>query len=262
MVDDDGVDLCICNSMHDLQRLRIKSYFWRSIPRHTSLGVHDEQLTPEEYFAHLTVEVSANWDFMVESRSRPRPSQLHPNATGDTADEVIGTRSAETIEVGDVSHAETIEAADGSQLNLQQSHWRKLDVAYAPLLHLRDISLDPLDIIHRLAAANALDGRSGDKFSNVQQFIRARHHEYQALKQPRAIAYDTASHGHMTKTFSSQDELQAITRQRDVSLKRNEIEKGQRAATDADHRMLAAHEPYEDDPGDAMRVDVSQLCIS
>ena len=252
----------ICNSLNDLKRSRTESSLWGSKPRYTSSGVHDEQLTPEEYFAHLTVEVSANWDFIVESRSRPRPSQLHPNATGDTADEVIGTRSTEAIEVGDVSHAETIEAAEGSQRNLQQSQWRKLDIAYAPLIHLHDISLSPLDIIHRLAAAAALDGRSGDKLDNVQQFLRARRNEYQALKQPRTIAYDKASHNHQKKNFSNQNELQALTRQREVSLRRNEIDTGERAATEADHRMSAAHEPYEDDPGDAIRIDVSQLCIS
>ena len=72
--------------MHDLKALRAKSSLSGSVSRYTSLGVHDDQLTPQEYFAHLTVEVSANWDFIVESRRRPRPSQLHPNATGDTAD--------------------------------------------------------------------------------------------------------------------------------------------------------------------------------
>ena len=97
------------NSIHDLRRLRTTSVVWRDAPNYTSAGVHDDQLTPEEFFAHLTVEVRANWDFIVESRSRPRASQLHPHATGDTADEVLGTRSADTIDVGDVSHAAPVE---------------------------------------------------------------------------------------------------------------------------------------------------------
>ena len=90
------------------------SLVWRDAPRHTSLGVHVDQLTQEEFFAHLTVEVSSNWDFIVESRSRPRPSQLHSNATGDTAEAVLGTRSADTIGVGDVSHAAAMEVVEPS----------------------------------------------------------------------------------------------------------------------------------------------------
>ena len=153
----------MCNSIHDLKRLRTISLIWRDTPRYTSLGVHDDQLTPEEFFAHLTVEVSANWDFIVESRSRPRPSQLHPHATGDTADEVLGTRSADTIDVGDVSHAASVDVSEGPQHDTQQQLCRKLDVSYAPLFPLRDLSSSPLDVIHRLAVAEGMDARAGDK---------------------------------------------------------------------------------------------------
>ena len=234
----------------------------RDAPRYTSLGVHDDQLTPEEFFAHLTVEVSANWDFIVESRSRPRPSQLHPHATGDTADEVLGTRSADTIDVGDVSHAAAVDVLEGPQHDAQQQLCRKLDVSYAPLFHLRDLSSSPLDVIHRLAVAERMDGTAGDKYLNVEQFVHAHRSAYKSIRHHRAIDADKMLHNHMAKIVSIQDELSAVARQRDISTKRNEVETGARAATHAELRTIAPHEPYEDDPGDAIRIDISELGAS
>ena len=66
----------------------------------------------------------------------------------------------------------------------------------------------------------------------------------------------------MAKVVSTQDELSAVARQRDISTKRNEIETGARAATTAERRTIAPHEPYEDDPGDAIRIDVSLSGVS
>ena len=262
VTEDDGTHLYICNSIHDLKRLHTISPISQDAPRYTSLGVHDGQLTPEEFFAHLTVEVSANWDFIVESRSRPRLSQLHPHATGDTADEVLGTRSADTVDVGDVSHAANVDVSEDPQHDAQKQLCRKLDVTYAPLVHLRDLSSSPLDVIHRLAVAKTMDGRAGDKYLNVEQFVRAHRSAYKSIMHHRAIDADKMLHNHMAKIVSIQDELSAVARQRDISTKRNEVETGARAATPAELRTIAPHEPYEDDPGDAIRIDISELGAS
>ena len=259
VTENDGTHLCICNSIHDLKRLSTTSPIWRDAPRFTSLCVHDEQLTPEEFFAHLTAEVSANWDFMVESRSRPRPSQLHPHATGDTADEALGTRSADTIDVGDVSHAASVDVSEGPQPDAQQQLSRKLDVSYAPLIPLRDLSSSPLDVIHRLAVANGMDARAGEKYANIQQFVHAHRRAYASVRLPRAIDADKTLHNHTTNIVSNQDELTAVARQRDICTKRNEVETGARAATPAELRTIVPHEPYEADPGDAIRIDISDV---
>ena len=62
--------------------------------------------------------------------------------------------------------------------------------------------------------------------------------------------------------MSIEEELSAVARQRDIRTKRNEVETGARAATPAQLRTIAPHELYEDDPGDAIRIDISELGAS
>ena len=152
----------------------------------------------------------ANWDFIVASRSRPRPSQLHPHATGDTADEVLGTRSADTIDAGDVSHAAAVEVVDATQQNPQQQLCRKLDVSYALVMHLTERCSSPLDIIHRHSAAASMDARSGDTFRNVEQLLNAHRKAYKALQNPRAIDAKNVLKNHSAKEVKIQDEVNAV----------------------------------------------------
>ena len=75
--------------------------------RFTSLGVHDEQLTPEEYFAYITVDVSANLDFMAEARGLPRPSKKHPEADADDHDGVKAGFDGDRVDVEDADGVTT-----------------------------------------------------------------------------------------------------------------------------------------------------------
>ncbi len=56
----------------------------------TGPGHHDEQLTPNMFYASRRVEVAARLEYMAEARGRPRPGQLHPEAEADDPDCVIG----------------------------------------------------------------------------------------------------------------------------------------------------------------------------
>ena len=56
----------------------------------TGPGVHDDQLTIEEFLAWRRVECSARLEYMAEARGRPRPGQQHPDAAPDDPDGVHG----------------------------------------------------------------------------------------------------------------------------------------------------------------------------
>jgi hypothetical protein len=98
----------------------------------TSFGVHDEQLFPFELFAYLTVEVSANWNFMAEARKRPRPSLLHADAAVDE-DKDVGLKTQQA-DVGDVDEPGKEHQADDTD----RRHATPLDIRYKPHMRLRD----------------------------------------------------------------------------------------------------------------------------
>ena len=50
---------------------------------HTGPGAHDEQLTPQMFFAIRRTEVGGRLEYMAVARGRPRPGQLHPDAEVD-----------------------------------------------------------------------------------------------------------------------------------------------------------------------------------
>jgi hypothetical protein len=109
----------------------------------TSFGVHDEQLLPSELFAYLTVEVSANWNFMAEARKRPRPSTLHADAAVDEEKDVgLKTQQAD---VGDVDEPAGEHEADDGDVR----HATPVDIRYKPNIRLRheDVAVSQLFIL-------------------------------------------------------------------------------------------------------------------
>ena len=52
----------------------------------TSSGFHDEQLTPEMFYALRHVEVAARLEYMAEARGRPCPGHAHPDAEVEDPD--------------------------------------------------------------------------------------------------------------------------------------------------------------------------------
>ncbi|CAK0851590.1 unnamed protein product, partial [Prorocentrum cordatum] len=143
----------------------------------TSFGVHDEQLTPKEFFALITVESSANWNFMAEARKRPRPALLHKGAfVDDDAHLGLQAARADVGDIGDPAGADP-ECDDGTERDTPTG------VQYKPHVRVRDS--DVLDVVHRHLSAGKLDKRSGDRFLRIQEFLNAKAHLYEHLREPR-----------------------------------------------------------------------------
>ena len=102
VIDDNDERLLIANSVTALERVRSHHDDGASLS-FTSLGVHDEQLTPEEYFAYVTIETSQNWDYIVEARRRPRPSLLNASAEMDEDQAGLATRRVDMEDVAGIN---------------------------------------------------------------------------------------------------------------------------------------------------------------
>ncbi len=154
-------------------------------PRHTSLGVHDEQLFPSEFLAHLRVEVSANLDLMAEARGRPRPGAMHPDAILDEEKDV--GRGAERVEVEDEEPLAPAPDAFGEERPPRAA--RSETVSYKPRWRAPD--QDVFDLIHRTKELKTLDGRAGDHFKRLQDFTKAYGGLYQALAEAHPVTPST-----------------------------------------------------------------------
>ena len=65
--DDDGAALFIANAAGEAQ-LAAEEARAQGVPfRFTAMGVHDDQLLPEEFFAAQVLEASGNLDMMAEA---------------------------------------------------------------------------------------------------------------------------------------------------------------------------------------------------
>ena len=91
---DAGQVLLIANAPGEL------NHAWAAAKRHcnslgddvsfTGPGFHNEQLTPEEYFAWRRVEVASRLEQMARARGQPRPGAVHPEALADDTDGIQG----------------------------------------------------------------------------------------------------------------------------------------------------------------------------
>ena len=151
----------------------------------TSLGVHDDQLSPEEYCAYVTVETSANLDLMAEARRRPRPSQLHTDAVPDDERDLLGHRAerANVEDEGGAGGAEHYpEEPDRDRPALTEG------VRYQPDKHARLHPTDVLKVVHRLDVASRLDKRAGDRHKRLASFMELHHRDYELVKRARRVS--------------------------------------------------------------------------
>ena len=115
--------------------------------------MHDEQLTPAEFFDYISVEISSNLNFMAEARKRPRPSQLGKLAETDDHDDLrdgfAGDRVAYDPDSGGV------EAQDEDKRPLYDS-----SIRYCPVHKIS--TSDCLAIVHRTQATKLLTPRAQD----------------------------------------------------------------------------------------------------
>ena len=89
LCDDDGGVVGIANTTEELHAVQRETGLGESLA-FTGPGVHDDQLTIEEFLAWRRVECSARLEYMAEARGRPRPGQQHPDAAPDDPDGVHG----------------------------------------------------------------------------------------------------------------------------------------------------------------------------
>ena len=90
--DREGNVICVVNRPVEIPELR--KTFGMDVA-FTSTGVHDEQLTVEEYLAWGRMELASRLETMAEARHRPRPGNIHPEALPDDPDGVQGGLEAE-----------------------------------------------------------------------------------------------------------------------------------------------------------------------
>ena len=95
--DDDGSKVFIANTPSELERAKALAGNTGGAS-FTSQGFHDEQLTPDEFFAWRRCECAARLDYMAEARHRPRPGNAHPEALVDDPDGVHGGNAPDGAE--------------------------------------------------------------------------------------------------------------------------------------------------------------------
>ena len=96
VVQDDGSTIGIVNNQDELRLLQTEVLgsdaqdisSWSGT--FTSAGMHDDQLSEEEFLALRHVEVAARLEYMAEARGRPRPGQQHPDAEVENSDVEAG----------------------------------------------------------------------------------------------------------------------------------------------------------------------------
>ena len=191
--EDDSITL-IANCEDSLQKARavwkeaaarVNTPFRTRLVSWTSLGFHDEQLTPDEFVAYQTMEASANWDLAAEARRRPRPSQLHPQAEADDPQEAPSRYAADKRNFTDAPscafpecHPEALE---------QKPTQCGVHTRYAPLVRLQDLDNSIMNIVHRISAWKALDRRAGDRFLALKEFMRAHSEDYRLASTNSAV---------------------------------------------------------------------------
>lgn len=182
VVDEDGAELFIANTAPDAQRAAEQARRQGRPFRFTSLGVHDDQLLPEEFFAVQVLEASGNLDLMAEARRRPRPSQLHPDAVADDPDGVQEGLGADHVEVAEL-------AGECPDAEVDEAPVAKFEadpgLRYEPLLRVPESRV--IDMVHRLNVLSHLDRRAGDRFANIQLFHLNHEQTYAAVHEQAAV---------------------------------------------------------------------------
>ena len=164
--EDDGATMFILNCTEEYQLASQKARVLGVPFRFTSLGVHQDQLLPEEFFAVQVLEASGNLDMMAEARRRPRPSQLHPDAVADDPDGVQEGWGADHV---DVTEMEDGLVPDAEVDEFPEAKFEaEPGVHYAPLLRVTEDRV--IQVVHRLGVLPRLDRRAGDRYANISLF--------------------------------------------------------------------------------------------
>ena len=118
--DDEGTVTGIANSAAELQAVRAQVCRANEVT-FTSVGVHDEQLTPAEFYAWKRIQCATWLDQMAEARGRPRPGTAHPDALADDPD---GVQGGEKPDEADVEHEGALPGGDNDASDVETAAGR------------------------------------------------------------------------------------------------------------------------------------------
>ena len=135
VTDDDGAVVGIANNATELEKVR-EQVGCTSELAFTSVGVHDEQLTPAEFSAWRRIQCAAWLDQMAEARGRQRPGAAHPEALADDPD---GVQGGEQPDEANVEHEEALPGGDKDASDVEEGHGQ-IDptLAYQPRHQVAD----------------------------------------------------------------------------------------------------------------------------
>ena len=163
----------------------LRKVFGMQVP-FTSQGVHDEQLTTEEFFAWRRCECAARLEYMAEARRRPRPGNAHPDAVPDDPDGVHGGEAAEDA---DFDCDDALPGRDGSDEEAAELTRAQVDpdIFYAPRQLVREDEF--WDVLHRYPQLKQqLRDTGAPKHKVMKKFARDHELMYQRARAPTALA--------------------------------------------------------------------------
>ncbi|CAK0852500.1 unnamed protein product, partial [Prorocentrum cordatum] len=146
-------------------------------------GVHDDQLTPEMFFAVRHVEVAARLEYMAEARGLPRPAQGPSDAV---AEEELGGDRSDDDAAFDLDEALPGENSSGEERQ-ESTDAREDQEGMKPIFRLQEDEVD--DVAHRTTAAEAaVRSRGGThKKALMETFLRMQGPAYKSARQPCAV---------------------------------------------------------------------------
>ena len=146
-------------------------------------GVHDDQLTPEMFFAVRHVEVAARLEYMAEARGLPKPARGPSDAVAE--EELGGDRSDDD---GAFGLDEALPGEDSSAEERQEvADAREDKEGMKPRWRLAEEEFD--DVVHRAAAAKAAArSREGThKKALMKTFLHMHDLAYDCARKPCAV---------------------------------------------------------------------------
>ena len=178
-----------------------------------SVGVHEEQLRPEVFFALRHVEVAARLEYMAEARGLPKPGKPHPDAEaqealgGDRCDSDADFEREPALP-GEGSQSEDEGGAVvGADPELQYTaRWKVDDNDYDDIVHRRSDALEVTQARKRTHRKELM-----------QVFMKYQEHHYSALRQGRcAVPRQASVRSHTCKDVTeAQNSQQRLLKDRE-----------------------------------------------
>ncbi|CAK0803316.1 unnamed protein product [Prorocentrum cordatum] len=214
-------------------------------------GVHDDQLTPEMFFAVRHVEVAARLEYMAEARGLPKPARGPSDAVAE--EELGGDRSDDD---GAFGLDEALPGEDSSAEERQEvADAREDREGMRPRWRLAEEEFD--DVVHRTAAAQAAkSSRVGaHKKALMETFLQLQRRAYACVRQPCAVPERAPRLAAMTPA-----DVQTAKKNQDAIREQRAAQDDNLEAAGADLPVAAA--AFSDAPAPSRRLGPEDVPIS